>query len=92
MRNHRIVTLLSAAAITAASGLAVAPSAHAEGAIVKLVSAESGKCLQPGQRVAHPRAGDRSADLQRQRRSAMDGRNGLLHQGPPGQQVQRSLP
>jgi hypothetical protein len=47
MRNHRIVTLLSAAAITAASGLAVAPSAHAEGAIVKLVSAESGKCLQP---------------------------------------------
>ena len=47
MRNHRIVTLLSAAAITAASGLAVAPPAHAEDAIVKLVSVESGKCLQP---------------------------------------------
>jgi Ricin-type beta-trefoil lectin domain-like len=47
MRNHRLVTLLSAAAITTASGLAVAAPAHAEDAIVKLVSVESGKCLQP---------------------------------------------
>ena len=47
MRNHRLVTLLSAVAITTASGLAVASPAHAEDAIVKLVSAESGKCLQP---------------------------------------------
>jgi hypothetical protein len=47
MRNHRLITLLTAAAITAAAGLAVAPPAHAEDAIVKLVSAESGKCLQP---------------------------------------------
>jgi hypothetical protein len=47
MRNHRLITLLSAAAITAASALAVAAPAHAEDAIVKLVSGESGKCLQP---------------------------------------------
>jgi len=47
MRNHRLVTLLSVAAITTASSLAVASPAHAEDAIVKLVSVESGKCLQP---------------------------------------------
>jgi hypothetical protein len=47
MRNHRLITLLSAAAITTASSLAVASPAHAEDAIVKLVSVESGKCLQP---------------------------------------------
>jgi hypothetical protein len=47
MRNHRLVALLSAAAITIASSLAVASPAHAEDAIVKLVSVESGKCLQP---------------------------------------------
>jgi hypothetical protein len=47
MRNHRFVTLLSAAAITTASGLAITSPAHAEDAIVKLVSVESGKCLQP---------------------------------------------
>ena len=47
MRNHRLVTVLAAAALTAASGLAIASPAHAEDAIVKLVSVESGKCLQP---------------------------------------------
>lgn len=47
MRNHRLVTLLSAAAIATAFNLTVASLAHAEDPIVKLVSASSGKCLQP---------------------------------------------
>ena len=47
MRNHRLVTLLSAAAIATAAGLAVASPAQAEDQIVKLVSVENGKCLQP---------------------------------------------
>jgi hypothetical protein len=47
MRNHRLATLLSAAAITTTAGLAAASPAQAEDQIVKLVSAENGKCLQP---------------------------------------------
>jgi len=47
MANHRLVTVLFAAAITTVSSLAMASPAHAENAIVKLVSVESGKCLQP---------------------------------------------
>jgi ricin-type beta-trefoil lectin protein len=47
MRNHRLVTLLSAAVMSTATGLAVASPAQAENQIVKLVSAENGKCLQP---------------------------------------------
>lgn len=47
MRNHRLVTLLSAAAITTAAGLAAALPAKAEDEIVKLVSAANAKCLQP---------------------------------------------
>jgi Ricin-type beta-trefoil lectin domain len=47
MRNHRLVTLLSAAAIATAAGLAVASPAQAEDQIIKLVSVENGKCLQP---------------------------------------------
>jgi hypothetical protein len=45
MRNP-LGTVLFAAAITVA-GLTIARPAHAEDAIVKLVNAESGKCLQP---------------------------------------------
>lgn len=47
MRNHRFVTLLSAAAMATASALTLASPARAEDPIVKLVSASSGKCLQP---------------------------------------------
>jgi hypothetical protein len=47
MRNHRLATLVVAAAMTTASGLAVAPSAHAGNAIVELRSAYSFACLQP---------------------------------------------
>ena len=47
MRNHRLVTLLSAAAITTAAVPAAPLPAQAEDQIVKLVSAENGKCLQP---------------------------------------------
>ena len=46
MKNHRLFKLLFAAAMAAAN-LAVAPLAHAEDAIVKLVSGKNGKCLQP---------------------------------------------
>jgi hypothetical protein len=46
MRNHRLVTLLFAAAITTAAGLAAAP-AQAEDPIIKLVSVGSARCLQP---------------------------------------------
>jgi hypothetical protein len=45
MRNHRLVTLLFAAAMATASGLAVASPAHADNAIIQLVS--GGECLQP---------------------------------------------
>jgi ricin-type beta-trefoil lectin protein len=49
MQIHRLVTRtpLFAAAITIAAGLAAAPAAQAEDPIVKLVSAQNGKCLQP---------------------------------------------
>ncbi|MGB6743538.1 MAG: RICIN domain-containing protein [Terracidiphilus sp.] len=45
MRIHRFITLLFAAAT--AAGLAFAPPAQAQDNIVKLVSSENGKCLQP---------------------------------------------
>jgi hypothetical protein len=47
MRNHRLVTLLFAAAMATVAGLTVASPAQAEDAIVKLVSVDNGKCLQP---------------------------------------------
>lgn len=47
MRNRRLVALLFAAAITTAADLAVASPAQAEDPIVKLVSVQNGKCLQP---------------------------------------------
>jgi hypothetical protein len=47
MRNHRLVKRLLAAAIATAAVLAVASPAQAEDPIVKLVSGENGKCLQP---------------------------------------------
>jgi hypothetical protein len=47
MRKYRLVTLLSAAAMAAISGLAVVSPAQAGNAIVQLVNAESGQCLQP---------------------------------------------
>ncbi|MGH3627333.1 MAG: RICIN domain-containing protein [Sciscionella sp.] len=47
MRSHQLVTLLFAAAITTGAGLAVASPAQAEDPIVKLVSVQNGKCLQP---------------------------------------------
>ncbi|MBF8194313.1 RICIN domain-containing protein [Nonomuraea sp. K274] len=47
MRNHRLVTLLSAVAITTAAGVAAASPAQAEDPIVKLVSGQNRKCLQP---------------------------------------------
>jgi hypothetical protein len=47
MRNQRIVTPLFGSALAAAVALAFTSSAQAEDAIVNLVSAENGKCLQP---------------------------------------------
>jgi len=47
MQNHRLVAPLFAAAIATAAALAAAPSAQAENPIVKLVSVQNGKCLQP---------------------------------------------
>jgi Ricin-type beta-trefoil lectin domain-like len=47
MRNHRFVMLSFAAAMATASALTLASPARAEDPIVKLVSASSGKCLQP---------------------------------------------
>jgi Ricin-type beta-trefoil lectin domain len=47
MRNYRILILLFAAALVTATALAFISAANAEDAIVKLVSAENGKCLQP---------------------------------------------
>jgi hypothetical protein len=46
MCNHRLVMLLSAAAAITATGLTTSP-VLAEDPIVKLVSVESAKCLQP---------------------------------------------
>ena len=46
--NNRLRAMLSLAlGITITAGLAVPTAAHAEDAIVKLVSASNGKCLQP---------------------------------------------
>lgn len=47
MQNHRTATLLSAAATTIASGIPAASLARAEDPIVRLVSVEDAKCLQP---------------------------------------------
>jgi hypothetical protein len=47
MQHHRILILLLAAALVSATVLAFTTAAHAEDAIVKLVSAENGKNLQP---------------------------------------------
>jgi len=47
MQHHRILILLFAAALVSATVLAFTTAAHAEHAIVKLVSAENGKNLQP---------------------------------------------
>jgi ricin-type beta-trefoil lectin protein len=47
MRIHRIVASLFAAALAAVAGLAVASPAQAENPIVRLVSQQSSKCLQP---------------------------------------------
>jgi hypothetical protein len=47
MRNRRLVALLFAAAIATAAGLAVPSPAQAEDDIVKLMSVQNGKCLQP---------------------------------------------
>jgi FtsH-binding integral membrane protein len=47
MQHHRILILLFAAALVSATVLAFTTAAHAEDAIVKLVSAENGKCPQP---------------------------------------------
>jgi hypothetical protein len=47
MQHHRILILLFAAALVSATALAFTLAAHAEDAIVKLVNAENGKCLQP---------------------------------------------
>jgi len=47
MRNHRLATLVAAAVMATASGLAVASPAHAETATFVLQNEESGGCLQP---------------------------------------------
>ena len=47
MCNHRSITLLLTVAIATAGVLTIAAPARAEDAIVKLVSAANGKCLQP---------------------------------------------
>ncbi|TWP49557.1 hypothetical protein FKR81_23765 [Lentzea tibetensis] len=47
MRSRRSTSLLFAAAVATSAALAVSPPAQAEDAIVKLVSNQSGKCLQP---------------------------------------------
>lgn len=47
MRINRIATLLLASAMTALAGLAVTSPAQAANPIVKLVSVQNGKCLQP---------------------------------------------
>jgi hypothetical protein len=47
MRKLRVIALLFAVATATAAGLAVTSPAQAEDPIVKLVSAQNGKCLQP---------------------------------------------
>ncbi len=47
MRKRRFYWATWLAALASAAGLAAAPPAQAEDAIVKLVSVQSGKCLQP---------------------------------------------
>ncbi len=47
MQNYRFVTLLFATTITTAVGLAATSPAQAEDPIIKLVSVENAKCLQP---------------------------------------------
>jgi hypothetical protein len=47
MQHHRILIFLFAATLVSATAMAFTLAAHAEDAIVKLVSAENGKCLQP---------------------------------------------
>jgi alpha-galactosidase len=47
MRMHQLARLLSAAAVVTVAGLAVSQPAQAENPIVKLVSNQNGKCLQP---------------------------------------------
>jgi len=47
MRTGRLVSVLSAAVMATAFGLAAATPAQAEDPIVKLVSQQNGKCLQP---------------------------------------------
>jgi hypothetical protein len=47
MSNRRRSMLSLALGMTIAAGMIFAPAAHAEDAIVKLVSAQNGKCLQP---------------------------------------------
>ena len=79
MRNHRLITLLSAAAITTASSLAVASPAHAEDAIAKLMSAESGKsasCRSTGPSPKGRRSFRRPA-------TAVSLSNGRSHWSPP---------
>jgi hypothetical protein len=47
MQNHQLIKLLVAAAITTTIVMVVRSRALAEDPIVKLVSAQTGKCLQP---------------------------------------------
>jgi Ricin-type beta-trefoil lectin domain-like len=47
MRNHRLATLVAAAAMATASGLVVASPAHAATATFVLQNENSGGCLQP---------------------------------------------
>jgi len=47
MRNHRLATLVAAAAMATAAGLAVASPAHAETATFVLQNEENDGCLQP---------------------------------------------
>ena len=47
MRTHQRITRALVAALATAAGLALTAPAHAEDAIVKLVSGQNGKCLQP---------------------------------------------
>src|SRR5450756_1385807 len=47
MRNPSLSQLVLASAITAAASLALVAPARAEDPIVKLVSGQNGKCLQP---------------------------------------------
>jgi hypothetical protein len=47
MQNYRLVRMLFVIAMATTAGLVVAPRSQAEDPIVKLVSGENGKCLQP---------------------------------------------